>query len=119
VKDRTSGGGSQTALFRTESGRDVRYLPIIPLTGTAAAEVPLPERARGDAVDRDELSGQVLRRLRKVGYGLIDNDLPPVAGAFVRFIIKAGWRVHLSGQVAGKAMEAIDRELKRLDVTPT
>jgi hypothetical protein len=37
----------------------------------------------------------------------------------VRFIIKAGWRLHLSGQVAGKAMEAIDRELKRLDVTPT
>jgi predicted acylesterase/phospholipase RssA len=119
VKDRTPGGGSQTALFRTESGRDVRYLPIIPLTGTAAAEVPLPERARGDAVDRDELSGQVLRRLRKVGYGLIDNDLPPIAGALVRFIIKAGWRLHLSRQVAGKAMEAIERELRRLDVTPT
>ena len=119
MKDRTPGGGSQTALFRTESGRDVRYLPIIPLTGTAAAEVPLPERARGDAVDQDELSGQVLRRLRKVGYGLIDNDLPPVAGALVRFIIKAGWRLHLSGQVAGKAMEAIERELRRLDVTPT
>jgi hypothetical protein len=54
-----------------------------------------------------------------VGYRLIDEDLKPVAGALMRLIIKAVWWLHLSRQVTKKAMQAIGRELKRLDVTPT
>ncbi|MGH8631438.1 MAG: hypothetical protein ACREU7_11840, partial [Burkholderiales bacterium] len=84
VRDRTPKGEGQPAIFRTESGKDIKYLPIIPLVGTAAVEVALPQRPRGDAVDRDKLGKQVRQRLRKVGYRLIDNDLPPVAGAFMR-----------------------------------
>ena len=119
VRDRTPEGGSKPALFRSESGRDVRYLPIIPLVGTAADEVVLPERAHGDAVNQCELRRQVRRRLRKVGGRLIDEDLKPVANPFLRLIIKAVWWLCLSRRVTEKAMEVIARELKRLDVTPT
>ena len=55
---------------------DKVYLPIIPLWGTAAEEVPLMDWPRYDGDQFDTLGGQVEKRMHAVGRRLIDRNTP-------------------------------------------
>ena len=54
---------------------DKVYLPIIPLWGTAAEEIPLPDWPRYDPGQLDMLRGQFARRVDAVARRLIDRNV--------------------------------------------
>ena len=94
--------------------RGKRFLPIIPLVGKVADEVPLPRRPRRTDVDLTALRRAVTARLEAVVPRLI-GEVPIWLG---RVGLTAIWRgVWLLGQrhrVADMIMAKIERELGRL-----
>ena len=59
----------------TSAPGDKVYLPIIPLWGTAAEEVPLTDWPRYDPVQLETLRGQFARRVDAVIRRLIDRHV--------------------------------------------
>ncbi len=105
---------SDKEIFAAPDGSKVPFLPIIPLTGDSTRPVPLPEPPSGRAVDLAALEKAVRERVEAVGKTLIDTELQAVAGGFVRWALRQGWRWRLAPRVTSKVMEKIEAELERL-----
>jgi Patatin-like phospholipase len=89
------------------------FLPIIPLMGTAAPDVPMPVWPTYLPGDFAELRPRVARRLRRVVGALIDQNIEfPFFGPPIRWTLKIVWRI-MSGQAVGKIMQAIKGDLTK------
>jgi hypothetical protein len=96
-------------------GERVRYLPIIPLCGTAAKDIGRRAFPRARDADAGRLRKEVAARVSDVGRALIDTELEGVAGGALRWVIRQAWKLRLASNVSGKAMEKIEGELATLD----
>ena len=68
-------GGAERPPGTTAAPGDKVYLPIIPLWGTAAEEIPLPDWPRYDPGQLEMLRGQFARRVDAVARRLIDRNV--------------------------------------------
>lgn len=109
---RDAGGKLDT--FATQDGKQIGYLPIIPLVGSAAIEVPPPPPPSGKAVDLEALERMLSKRVKAVGQTLIRSDLSALVGGAVRFAVLQAWNLRYAGKVRNMAMAAIKKELARL-----
>jgi hypothetical protein len=98
-----------------EPGKNVPYLPIIPLCGTAAAEMRRRAFPRAQDADAERLRKEVAARVSSVGDALIETELKGVASGLLRWLIRKGWQCWLASNVSDKAMEKIKSELAALD----
>jgi hypothetical protein len=96
-------------------GKRVPYLPIIPLCGTAAADVGRRAFPHANDADGDRLRKAVAARVAGVGDALIATELKEVTNGLVRWAIRKGWQFGLASNVTDKAMEKITSELATLD----
>ena len=106
-----------TQLFDSERqpGKRVPYLPIIPLCGTAAADMGRRAFPRAQDADAERLRKAVAARVADVGDALIATELKDVAGGPLRWLIRKGWQWRLASNVSDKAMDKIKSELATLD----
>jgi Patatin-like phospholipase len=90
---------------------DLDLLPIIPLMGAAAPNVPKPVWPTYLPGDFAALRPKVKKRLRRVVWALIDQNVAfPILGPPFRWALKFIWWI-MSGQVVGKIMQAIKADL--------
>lgn len=109
---RESDGSIST--FRSESGEQVPYVPIVPLVGSAAAPVPGARFPSGSVVDRKVLKELMRKRVKVVGSALIDGELSALVGNPFRSLIGSAWKWRYASRAADMAMEKIEEELSRL-----
>jgi hypothetical protein len=103
-----------TSRFATKDGSQVPFLPIIPLVGSAAIEVPAPLPPSGATVDMAKLEALAGTRIKRVGSSLMRSGLKPLVGGFGAWIGDFLWRWFLAGKTTGKMMGVVARELARL-----
>jgi hypothetical protein len=103
-----------TDVFERKDGSQVPFLPIIPLVGTAAIEVPAPAPPSAAAVDMVQLAALAGTRIKRVGSAIIRPGLKTLAGGVVSWMGDAAWRWHLAGRSTEKMMAVVERELARL-----
>jgi hypothetical protein len=101
-------------LFDGKDGSQVPLLPIIPLVGDAAIEVPAPPPPSGAAVDLARLKGLAGNRIKRVGSAIISSDLKSLAGGIGSWIGDKAWRWYLAGRTTDRVMGAVERQLARL-----
>jgi hypothetical protein len=100
--------------FSARDRRQIPFLPLIPLVGSAATPVPLPPPPSGKSVDLGTLEKMVAKRVKAVGQTLIRSDLSALIGGPVRFAVSQAWNLRYAGKVTDKAMSAVKKELARL-----
>ncbi|MFZ5779468.1 MAG: patatin-like phospholipase family protein [Pseudomonadota bacterium] len=95
------------ATYENASGSTVNFLPIIPLVGSAAAEVPEPPVPSAAVVDFDALEDMIAKRLRLVGNTLIRSELKQVVGVVGAVALEKAWSWHYAGRMTAKMVAAI------------
>jgi hypothetical protein len=90
---------------------DRNLLPIIPLMGTAAADVPIPTWPTYLRSDFAQLRNQIRRRLRRIALALINQNVEfPVVGILIRLTLKViAWV--FSFRLVRWIMKAIEKDL--------
>ena len=95
--------------------KDVPYLPIIPLCGTAKQEIGRRPFPLAQDADAKRLRNEVAARVSSVGKALIDTELEDVVAGPLRWLIRQAWKLRLASNVTDKAMKKIQSELATLD----
>jgi len=112
---REKDGTTQLFDSKRQPGKRVPYLPIIPLCGSAAADIgkrPFPQASDANV---DQLEKAVSTRVSGVGDALIATELQAITGGTLRWLIRQAWKLGLASNVTDKAMDKIKGELTALD----
>lgn len=112
---REKDGSLQTFKSELKPGEQVPFLPIIPLCGTAAADLARRPFPRAADADVERLRTEVAARVAGVGGALIATELQGLAGGLLRWLIRQTWRWRLSSKVTARVMAKIEGELGTLD----
>ena len=112
---REKDGTMQLFDSKREPGKRVPYLPIIPLCGSAAADIGKRPFPRASDADLGRLENAVSTRVSGVGDALIATELKAITGGTLRWLIRQAWKFGLASNVTDKAMETIKGELTALD----
>jgi hypothetical protein len=100
---------------RYRKGETTRLLPIVPLLGEAAREVPRRPAPRAADVDLEALDDRVGRRILAVGHTFIDTDgASIVGGGLPRWFLRQAFQRRFGPRLREKAMAKVRRELARL-----
>ncbi len=97
--------------FKTTDGKEVPFLPIIPLVGKAAIPIPKPKPPSGKEIQLDALRKLVKSRVERVGATIIRSDLDSLLGGPTRFMLEKAWTWRLAASVTDKIMNVIVKQL--------
>ncbi len=100
--------------FSRADGSTVAYVPIIPLVGSAAEEVPEPPVPSGTVVPVEQLDGLVFTRIDTVGRAAIRTELTKALGRPAAILAEKAWSWHYARKAADAAMRAINDQLERV-----
>jgi hypothetical protein len=101
---------------RYRGGEPTRLLPIVPLLGKAAREVPQRPAPRAAEVDLEALGDRLGQRILAVGHTFIDTDgASIVGGGPLRWLMHQAFQRRFGPRLRKKAMTKIRQELARLD----
>jgi hypothetical protein len=107
--------GADRAPVSYREGDNTRMLPIIPLLGEAAREVPQRPAPRARDVDLEALKDLIGRRVLAVGRTFIDTDAAPVIGGGpMRWIVHQAFERRFGPRLRDKAIAKIRKELDQL-----